>query len=196
MGGYQTGKPLARGLDGIVGHDRRAGVPSRVRSMNMNDQRFSVEQLEERRMMSAGVFGERASLWEAPAAVVMTRSPMAVKKPQVAIPGVVGQWTGTATSASNRAQVAISMRITRQSGAGATGVFSLGPITGNSSVVSTAIVSGGNQRHFRVILEGKGFYGSVTATISKNGAQIVGRWACNGPVGGWKTGTLVLNMAG
>lgn len=162
----------------------------------MNDQRYGVEQLEERRMMSAGVFGERASLWEVPsAAVVMTRSPMAVKRPQVAIPSVVGQWTGTATSASNRSQVAISMRITRQSGVGATGVFSLGPITGNSSLVSTAIASGGNQRHFRVILEGKGFYGSVTATISKNGTQIVGRWACNGPVGGWKTGTLVLNLA-
>lgn len=162
--------------------------------MTDRNNRFELEGLETRRMMSACAWNSPEHVWEAEPAVVLSKAPMALKKPQVAIPSVAGSWRGTATNAANRATVSISMNITSQSGAGATGKFSLGPITGNTTIVSTAVVSGGNSRDFRVILAGKNFYGSITATISKNGAQIVGRWACNGPTGGWKTGTLVLNL--
>lgn len=83
------------------------------------------------------------------------------------------------------------VKITSQRGAGATGAFSFGPITRNRTVLSTGIVGTGPARSFCVILQGKGFYGSISATIGLNGKQILGRWANNSPAG-WKTGTLLI----
>jgi hypothetical protein len=107
-------------------------------------------------------------------------------------PDVVGLWVGSAKTVGKKRGDYIDIRITRQTGAGATGKFGLGPVTTWHRVLSTAVLSAGRDRSFKVILRGDDFYGSVTAAVSKNGQQIVGRWACNGPAG-WKTGTLVLN---
>jgi hypothetical protein len=82
----------------------------------------------------------------------------------------------------------IAMTITTQRAGAETGTFSLGPATNNHTVVSTATVG---RQTFCVILQGKGFYGGLTAAVSTNGKYIVGRWAVNGP-GGWKTGTLTM----
>jgi hypothetical protein len=156
---------------------------------------FQVEGLEQRRMMSAGPFaGTPSKVWEdrGGAVVMLAAAPMARSAP-VIVPQVAGAWSGTVKMPYARAPFAVSMQISRQNGVAAMGTFRLGPATAHRAVTSTAVVSGGYQRGFNLIVSQKGLYASVTATVSKNGQQIVGRWACNGP-GGWATGTITLNM--
>jgi hypothetical protein len=151
--------------------------------------------MEGRRMLSAGVFGADAgSVWEDGRAAVVEAparvAPLVVVR-SVKYPQVVGRWEGTCKVAGVKGSVAVSMELTSQKKSAAVGRFSLGPITGGRTVVSTAIVGSGKSRDFRVILKGNGFYGSVAAAVSKNGKEIMGRWSVNGP-GGWKVGTVVL----
>jgi hypothetical protein len=146
-------------------------------------------------MLAAGLFaGSVANVWEdRGGAVVMSAAAPMAKAAPVIVPQVAGAWSGTVKLPYARAPIAVSMQITTQRGVAATGTFRLGPATANRAVTSTAVVSGGHQRGFNLIVSQKGLYASVTATVSKNGQQIVGRWACNGP-GGWATGTITLNM--
>jgi hypothetical protein len=107
-------------------------------------------------------------------------------------PQVVGVWIGTCKTVGKKRPTEIAMRITRQTDGSATGKFALGPATTWHKVLSTAVLSADRSRGFRVILPGDGFYGSMNATVSRDGSQIVGRWTCNSG-GEWKSGTLVLN---
>lgn len=167
-----------------------------------SNSRFALQPFEPRRLMSAGLFADwPARVWdEMPAAhaapppppIAASVMPAAAKPKASSIPQVVGTWSGTCKVATTGSTVAISMKITSQNGAAALGSFSLGPITANQTVISTAIVDGTNARGFNAIFAGKKFYGSVTATVSKNGQQILGRWTCISA--GMKTGTFVLNM--
>jgi len=86
----------------------------------------------------------------------------------------------------------MAIRITRQVGPSATGKFALGPASAWNKILSTAVLTPTLDRSFRVILPGKGFYGSLNATVSANAQQILGRWTCNVD-GNWKSGTIVLN---
>lgn len=161
-----------------------------------------IEAMEDRTLCSASIFAnESQSLWDSavtavPAATVMvpaaTRSAMVSVKSARTPPVVTGNWSGTVKSATTRAVTSVTFTITRQRGAGATGTFSMGPVTAGTSLVSTAIV--GTDRSFKIILQGNKFYGSIVATVSANGKQIVGRWSCNNG-GAWQVGTLTLNKA-
>ncbi len=158
---------------------------------------FALEGLEGRQMLSSSGWG--TPLWDdkpagTPAAVVtpLRVTPMvATSVTGVRLIDVTGNWSGTVKIAGTQIAVAGSFTITSQRNAGATGTFSLGPITANQKVVSTAII--GTDRSFKVIFAGSNFYGSINATISSNGKEIFGRWACTGP-GGWKTGTFVMDL--
>ena len=145
--------------------------------------------------MSTAVFGSTSgSVWDdaTPAVIASTRSPMALsKRTHNVYPQVTGDWAGTCKVAGSKRLRAVSMHLATQKGPAAIGTFKMGPITIGRTVVSTAIVGRGYARDFRVIFDGKDFYGSITATVSANGQEILGRWACNGP-GGWKTGTVVM----
>ena len=154
-----------------------------------------VEGLEQRRLMSAGLFaGSSSNVWDdRGGAVVMSAYAPMVKPTPVILPQVSGAWSGTVKTPYARSPFSVSMQISQQKGVAAFGTFRLGPATANRAVSSTAVVSGGYARGFNLIVSQKGLYASVTATVSKNGQQIVGRWACNGP-GGWATGTITLSM--
>jgi hypothetical protein len=106
-------------------------------------------------------------------------------------PQVLGTWIGTVKTAGKRGLVEVAVRLTRQVGPSATGKFALGPASAWNKILSTAVLTSTLDRSFRVILPGKGFYGSVNATVSQNGQQILGRWTCNVD-GNWKSGTIVL----
>jgi len=157
---------------------------------------FSIDALEDRRLMSGAYdWLPGLAVWdseaEATPAVVMTAAPTKaspiVKATKVV--DITGNWSGTAKIAAPSGTAGASMLIASQRGAGATGTFSLGPITSGQTVVSTAVV--GTDRSFKAVFQGKNFYGSISATISANGQQILGRWTCN-TGGKWLTGTVLL----
>jgi hypothetical protein len=155
------------------------------------------EALESRTHLSADLFDSSPSNvlnLSAPRAAVPAYS--ASVGPMVATvnryPQVVGTWVGTCKTAGKRGRVEVAVRITAQVRGGATGKFALGPVTTWHKVLSTAGLTATLDRSFRVILPGADFYGSVTATVSENARQIVGRWTCNNN-GNWKSGTIVLN---
>ncbi|HSI36061.1 MAG: hypothetical protein ACAI43_11870 [Phycisphaerae bacterium] len=143
---------------------------------------------------AAWAYGAESIFDESPAVEMPVRSGVAapsvgaVKAAKYA--DVTGTWKATIKIATSKTPVAGTMTITSQKGAGAVGTFALGPITAGAKLASTAIVGAG--RTFSAVLNGKGYYGSISATISGNGNQIVGRWSCN--VGGkWQTGTFVMD---
>ena len=156
---------------------------------------FSVDALEDRRLMSAACdWLPGLSVWDTQADAVPTVAMPAAPKASPIVKAnnlidVSGNWAGTAKIVAPSGTAAVSMQITSQRGAGATGTFSLGPITSRQTIISTAVV--GTDRSFKAVFQGSNFYGSISATISANGQQILGRWACN-TAGKWLTGTVLM----
>ncbi|HYE20213.1 MAG TPA: hypothetical protein VEA69_17325 [Tepidisphaeraceae bacterium] len=157
--------------------------------------RYDVEGFEDRRLLSAAAwaYGAPSIFDESPAIEMPVRSGVAapsvgaVKAAKYA--DVTGTWKATIKIATSKTPVAGTMTITSQKGAAAIGTFALGPIVAGAKHTGTAIV--GTNRSFSAVLQGKGYYGSITATISANGQQITGRWSCN-VNGKWQTGTVVM----
>ena len=153
-----------------------------------------MESLEARALLSADLFGQT------PLNVLDVSTPRPLASPATfaasvarsPYPQVLGTWIGTCKTAGKRGLVEVAVRITRQVGPSATGKFALGPASAWNKVLSTAVVTATLDRSFRVILPGKGFYGSLNATVSADAQQILGRWTCNVD-GNWKSGTIVLN---
>jgi hypothetical protein len=153
-----------------------------------------LEPLESRAHLSADLFDSTPSTVLNLSASRIAAAP--VIRPLVATrnpyPQVVGTWIGTVKTAGRRGLVEVAVRLSTQLKGGATGKFALGPATTWHKVLSTAVLTPTRDRTFRVILPGTNFYGSVTATVSENARQIVGRWTCNNN-GTWQSGTIVLN---
>lgn len=155
---------------------------------------FAMEFLESRALLSADFFAQT------PQSVLDAASPRSIASPvtfaasvpRSPYPQVVGTWIGTCKTAGKRGVVEVAVRLTRQVGPSATGKFALGPASAWNKMLSTAVLTSTVDRSFRVILPGKDFYGSLSATVSANAQQILGRWTCNVD-GNWKSGTIVLN---
>lgn len=151
------------------------------------------ETLESRTHWSANLFDPTpTSVLNLPAVARLTTSVQPLVVARNPYPQVVGTWIGTCKTAGRRGLVEVAVRLTRQVKAGATGKFALGPASNWHKVLSTAVLTPAVDRGFRVILPGADFYGSVSATVSANARQIVGRWTCN-VNGNWQSGTIVLN---
>jgi hypothetical protein len=134
-----------------------------------------MESLEPRALLAGDLFAST------PISVLETvaRTP-AIVSPAVTVarspyPQVVGTWIGTLKTAGKRGLVEVAVRLSRQVGPSATGKFALGPASAWNKVLTTAVLTPTLDRSFRVILPGNGFYGSVNATVSQNGQQILGR---------------------
>lgn len=155
---------------------------------------FAMEFLESRALLSADLFAQT------PQSVLDAASPRSIVSPATFVatvprspyPQVLGTWIGTCKTAGKRGVVEVAVRLTRQVGPSATGKFALGPASAWNKVLSTAVLTSTVDRSFRVILPGRDFYGSLSATVSANTQQILGRWTCN-VSGNWKSGTILLN---
>lgn len=153
-----------------------------------------MESLESRTLLSADLFDQ------SPLNVLDISTPRSLASPAAfatsvarsPYPQVLDTWIGTCKTAGKRGLVEVAVRISRQVGPSATGKFALGPASAWNKILSTAVLTPTLDRSFRVILPGKGFYGSLNATVSANAQQILGRWTCNVD-GNWKSGTIVLN---
>jgi len=163
-----------------------------LRDLECGSRSCRIEALESRTHLSGDLFDSTpGSVLNLPAArhASSVRPLAAARNPY---PQVVGTWIGTVKTAGRRGLVEVAARLTRQINGGATGKFALGPASNWHKVLSTAVLTPTVDRSFRVILPGADFYGSVSATVSANARQILGRWTCN-VNGNWQSGTIVLN---